>query len=100
MSSVCGSEEMLYGIGTSSDPVFVSWAGHPMPSDLVGDQFASFFQHATTCNLVKRQGRKLTATLVRKSFVSKVHGEMPESKKDLANMMCHSEATASRSYFL
>ena len=92
---------MLHGIGTSSsDPVFVSWAGRPMSSALVGDQFASFFQRATTCNLVERQGRKLTATLVRKSFVSKVHGEMPELKKDLANMMCHSEATASRSYFL
>ena len=32
---------MLHGIGTSSsDPVFVSWAGRPMSSALVGDQFA------------------------------------------------------------
>ena len=37
---------------------------------------------------------------MRKSFVSKVHGEMPELMKDHANMKCVSEATASRSYFL
>ena len=66
----------------------------------MGDQFASFFQRATAFGLVERQSRKINATLVRKSFVSKVHTEIPEYKKDLANMMCHSEETASRSYFL
>ena len=92
---------LLPDIGISpSDPVFVSWAGRSMSSSLIGDQFASFFQRATACNLVERQSRKITATLVRKSFVSKVHTEIPELKKDLANVMCHSEETASRSYFL
>ena len=94
-------QNLLPGIGVSpSDPVFVSWAGRAMSSSLIGDQFASFFQRATACNLVERQSRKVTATLVRKSFVSKVHTEIPELKKDLANMMCHSKETASRLYFL
>ena len=79
---------------------YLSWAGRAMSSSLIGDQFASFFQRATACNLVERQSRKVTATLVRKSFVSKVHTEIPELKKDLANTMCHSKETASRSYFL
>ena len=92
---------LLPGTGVSlSDPVFVSLAGWAMSSSLIGDQFASFFQRATVCNLVEQQSRKITATLVRKSFVSKVHTETPEIKKDLANLMCHSEETASRSYFL
>lgn len=70
-----------------------------MSSSLIGDKFASFFQRAAACNLVERQSRKITATLVRKSFVSKEHTETPELKKDLANMMCRSEETASRLYF-
>ena len=91
---------LLPGTGVSlSDPVFVSLAGWAMSSSLIGDQFASFFQRATVCNLVEQQSRKITATLVRKSFVSKVHTETPEIKKDLTNLMCHSEETASRSYF-
>ena len=42
----------------------------------------------------------MTTTLVRKSFVSKVHGKKPELKKVLSNMMCHSENTARASYLL
>ena len=45
---------VLAGTGDSlSDPVFVSWAGRAMSSSLIGDQFASFFQRATVCNLVE-----------------------------------------------
>ena len=91
----------LQGVGTDvSDPVFISWNGGQMSSSLIGDQFDAFFKRATTHSLIERKERKLTATLVRKSFVSKVHSTHPEMKKDLSNMMNHSEDTAKRSYFL
>ena len=64
---------VLPGTGVSpSDPVFVSWAGQAMSSSLIGNQFALFFQCCFQRNLVEQQSRKITATLVRKSFVSKV----------------------------
>ena len=85
---------------SSSSPVFVSWYGKKMSSSLLGDQFASFFQRATEHNLIARRNRNITATLVRKTFVSKVHSEKPGLKRDLANMLCHSEETAAREYFL
>ena len=74
--------------------VFLSWNGNKMSSALLGDQFSSFFGKATQTNLDKRQKRKLTTTLVRKSFVSKIHSEKPALKKDLSNMMCHIERIA------
>lgn len=43
---------------------------------------------------------RISATLVRKSAVSKVHECEPDLKRDLANLMCHSEATAQKTYFL
>ena len=42
---------------------------------------------------------RISATLVRKSFVSKVRSQKLELGKDLAGLMCHSEDTAKRSYF-
>ena len=58
---------LLPGIAVSpSDPVFLRWAGRVTSSSLIGEQFPSFFQHATAFNLVERQSRKLTAALVRK----------------------------------
>lgn len=70
-----------------------------MSSPLVGNQFSAFFHCATNCNFRERLARRLTAMLVRKSFVSKVHSDGREMKRDLSNMMCHSEKTAF-SYFL
>lgn len=89
------------GVGVEpSDLVFISWSGRQMTSSMIGDQFNAFFQRATTKNLLERNKRKLTATLVRKSFVSTVHSSVPGLKRDLSNMMCHSEDTAAKSYFL
>ena len=47
---------------------------------LLGDPFASFFQRTTEHNLIARRNRNITATLVRKTFVSKAHSEKPELK--------------------
>ncbi|XP_057311268.1 uncharacterized protein LOC130649081 [Hydractinia symbiolongicarpus] len=86
------------GVGVEpSDLVFISWSGRQMTSSMIGDQFNAFFQRATTKNLLERN---ITATLVRKSFVSTVHSSVPGLKRDLSNMMCHSEDTAAKSYFL
>ena len=91
----------LPGVGMDkSDPIFVSWTGRKMSSSMVGDQFSSFFYKATNHNLIARKTRKITATLVRKSFVSTAHNDLPELKKKLSNMMCHSETTAANTYFL
>ena len=43
---------------------------------------------------------RINPTLVRKSAVSKVHGQKPQLKGDLANLMSHSGDTARRFYFL
>ena len=75
-------------------PVFVSWYGKKMSSSLLGDQFASFFQRTTKQNLIAWRNGNITATLVRKTFVSKVHSEKPELRWD------HSEENAIREYFL
>ena len=75
-------------------PVFVSWYGKKMSSSLLGDQFASFFQGTTKHNLIAWRNGNITATLVRKTFVSKVHSEKPELRWD------HSEENAVREYFL
>lgn len=91
----------LPGISTlPDDPLFISWTGRKMSSSLLGDQFSAYFKRATKTDLEQRAVRKLTSTLVRKAFVSKVHSEKQEHKKDLANMMNHGPETAARSYFL
>ena len=95
ISRICNR---LPGINELS-PVFVSWYGKKMSSSLLGDQFASFFQRATEHNLIARRNRS-KYSYFRKTFVSKVHSEKPELKQDLANMLCHSEETAAREYFL
>lgn len=43
---------------------------------------------------------RLSATLVRKSCVTKAHNLQPDMEQDLANLMCHLKSTAKRSYFL
>ena len=79
----------LAGIDYSTTaPVFVSWNGRKMSSSLLEDQFTSFFQRATQHNLVSRRNRHVTATLVRKSLVSKVHGEKPELKQGENEKCC------------
>ena len=76
-----------------------------MSSSLVGDQFNSFFQRALKKSLLQREKRRMNATLVRKSFVSgsrqdHVSASAPGLKSRLSSMMCHSENTADRDYFL
>ena len=48
----------------------LGWAGNVLITDR--KQFALFFQCCFQHNFVEQQSRKITATLVRKSFVSKV----------------------------
>ena len=38
--------------------------------------------------------------MIRNTAVTKTHNEKPELKKDLANLVSHSEATARKMYFL
>ena len=78
-------------------PVFVSWSGNKMSSSMVSAQKNSFWAKA-----VGHMDNRLrdNPNLVRKSAVSKVHEKKKGMKKDLANLMCHSELTATRIYFL
>ena len=46
-----------------------------------------------------KERQSISASLVRKSVVSKVRTQKHELGKDLADLMCHSEYTAKRSYF-
>lgn len=80
----------------NDDKVFTSLTGNRMSSSLVNGQWTACFEKATGWCI------PTNATIVRKSFVSyahKNHGDT-ETKRNLANMMCHSEKTAASSYFL
>jgi len=88
----------LDGIAKGKDSsFFVSWNGNQMSSSMVTTQLHSFWGKTVGHTSIKP---RFNATKVRKFAVTKVYGEKPEMKKDLAMMMCHSENTASKSYFL
>ena len=76
---------------------FLSWSGKRLSSSMVSAQLNSFWGKAVGH---KQDRPRINATLVRKSVVSKVHKQEPGLKRDLANLMCHSETTAGRTYFL
>ena len=63
---------------------------------MVSAQLNSFWGKAVRHT---KERPRISATLVRKSVVSKVCTQKPELGKDLADLMCHSEDTAKRSYF-
>ena len=67
-----------------------------MFSSMVSTQLNSFWEKAVGHT---KERPRISATLVRKSVVSKVRTQKPELGKDLANLNCHSEDTAKRSYF-
>ena len=68
-----------------------------MSSSMVSAQLNSSWRKAVGHTQERPQ---INATLVRKLAVSKVHSQKSQLKGDLANLMCHSEDTAHRSYFL
>ena len=78
------------------DKFFMSWSGKRVSSPMVSVQLNSFWGKAVG-NTKERP--RISATLVRKSVVSKVRTQKLELGKDLAGLMCHSEDTAKRSYF-
>lgn len=77
--------------------VFVSWSGSKMSSSMVTAQINSFWGKAVGHT---ENRPHVSANLVRKSAVSKVHSTRKDMKEDLANLMCHSVTTAGRIYYL
>lgn len=81
---------------SSSDktmPVFLSWAGAKLESG----------QISTAINAAWKKGGMeghISATIYRKSTVTKVHGDHKELKGDLADLMGHKTVTAERFYRL
>jgi len=64
---------------------------------MVTAQLNSFWNKAVG----KTEARnRFNATLVRKSCVTKVHNSNPNLKNNLANLVCHSVKTASKTYYL
>jgi len=78
-------------------PFFICWSGKRLASHMVTSQLNSFWGKAVGHT---DERPRFNATLVRKSAVTKVHNLKPELKKDLALLMCHSEQTAKKSYYL
>ena len=76
---------------------FLSWSGKKLSSNMVTGQLNSFWGKSVGHT---EDRPRISATIVRKSAVTKVHNARPEMKKDLANLMCHSESTAKRTYYL
>ncbi|XP_057304499.1 uncharacterized protein LOC130641636 [Hydractinia symbiolongicarpus] len=83
--------------GSANNPFFTSWSGNKMSSSMATGQLNSFWNKAVGRSLLRP---RLNATLVRKTCVTKTHSLRPELEQQLANLMCHSKATARRSYFL
>ena len=67
-----------------------------MSSSMVSTQLNSFWGKVVGHT---KERPRISATLVRKSVVSKVRTQKRELGKDLTDLMCHSEDTAKRSYF-
>lgn len=82
---------------TGDNYVFISWSGSRMSSSMVTAQLNSFWGKAVGHT---QERPRVSAALVRKSAVSKVHEHHKDKCKDLANLMCHSEETAKRVYYL
>lgn len=80
----------------NSSKFFVSWNGNTLSSSMVTTQLNSFWGK-TVGHTVEKP--RFNATKVRKFAVTKVHKEKPEMKKDLAQMMCHSEKIADKVYY-
>ena len=72
----------------------MSWSGKRVSSSMVLVQLNSFWGKAVGHT---KESPRITATLARKSVVSKVRTQKLELGKDLADLMCHSEDTAKRS---
>ena len=86
----------LEGIDTNrhDDKFFMTWSGKQVSSSMVSVQLNSFWGKAVGHT---KERPRISATLVRKSVVSKVRTQKLELGKDLTNLMCHSEDTAKRS---
>ena len=68
-----------------------------MSSQIVTGQINSFWGKA----IGHTEDRPtISATLIRKTAVMKTHNERPEFKKNFANLMCYSEVTARKTFFL
>ena len=78
-------------------PFFLSWSGKTMSSHMVTGQINSFWGKAVGHT---EDRPRISATMIRKTAVTKTHNERPELKEDLANLMCHSEVTVRKTYFL
>ena len=76
------------------DKFFMSWSGKRVSSSMVSVQLNSFWGKGVGHT---KERPRITATLVRKSVVSKVRTQKLELGKYLADLMCHSEDTAKRS---
>ena len=84
----------LQGVSsTAEDRVFVSWIGKAMTSSIVSAQINSFWSKA-----LGKDAERMSATLIRKTAVSAVHERQGSMKKNLANLMTHSEMTADKYY--
>ena len=84
----------LQGVSsTAEDRVFVSWTGKAMTSSMVSAQINSFWSKA-----LGKDAERMSATLIRKTAVSAVHERQGSMKKNLANLMTHSEKTADKYY--
>uniref|UniRef100_A0A7M5V265 Uncharacterized protein n=2 Tax=Clytia hemisphaerica TaxID=252671 RepID=A0A7M5V265_9CNID len=88
----------LEGINRSkTSPVFVSWSGNKMSSSMVTGQIKSYW---SKCVGLTANKPTFSTTKVRKFAVTKTYEERPDLKKDVAMLMCHSEKTAAKSYYL
>lgn len=95
MRKYVASRNRLPGIGNrDGDPVFVSWSGNAMTSNMINVQFQRFWKNAVP------QTSTITSTLVRKFTTTVVHENLPELKRKTANLLCHSEKTATEHYAL
>jgi len=73
--------------------LFLSWTGQKLDSGQISRAIQSAWKKAGL-------GGEISCTLMRKSAVSFIHQKCPEQKSNLADLMCHSTQTATKSYRL
>ena len=79
------------------DTVFVSWSGEPMDGSMVSTRFSLYY--ARGLGKSKEDGR-MNPTILRKWSTSHTHFLRPECDEQVADLQCHSEKTAKKSYLI
>ena len=81
----------------NDDMVFVSWSGEPMDRSMVSTRFSIYYAQGLGKS---KEDWRMNPTILRKWSTSNTHILRPECYEQVADLQCHSEKTAKKSYLI